>query len=278
MDAFAYCADLVRDADKDRFLSSLFASMENRPALHALYAFDVETRTIAFRVREPMAGEVRLQWWRDVLAGERKEEARANPVAAALLLTLDAARLPREPLATLIDARAGELYADPPGSLAAVENAGRNTAGMIFWIAAQILDPRAEAAAEELVGCAGAAAGIVHALTTLPVYRARGTFALPVDLLERHGARPDDALAGRLTPALGVVLAEMRAAARCHLEAVRRELPLTSLAVRPAFLHVMLLPLVLDRMERRGHDPFATVIDLPQWRRQWRLWRAARGL
>ena len=35
--------------------------------------------------REPLPGEIRLQWWTDVLSGERREEASANPVAAALL-------------------------------------------------------------------------------------------------------------------------------------------------------------------------------------------------
>jgi phytoene synthase len=29
-------------------------------------------------------------------------------------------------------------------------------------------------------------------------------------------------------------------------------------------------------MEKPGYDPFKTVIQLPQWRRQWRLWVAAR--
>jgi phytoene synthase len=29
-------------------------------------------------------------------------------------------------------------------------------------------------------------------------------------------------------------------------------------------------------MEHRGYDPFSTVIEAPQWRRQWVLWRAAR--
>jgi hypothetical protein len=33
---------------------------------------------------------------------------------------------------------------------------------------------------------------------------------------------------------------------------------------------------MLDRMERRGYRPFRPG-EIPQWRRQWRLWRAARG-
>ena len=35
--------------------------------------------------REPLPGEIRLQWWREVLGGERPGEAGAHPVAAALL-------------------------------------------------------------------------------------------------------------------------------------------------------------------------------------------------
>jgi len=29
-------------------------------------------------------------------------------------------------------------------------------------------------------------------------------------------------------------------------------------------------------MERPGYDPFTTVVDVPQWRKLWTLWRAAR--
>ena len=41
-DAFAYCAELVRDADRDRYLATLFAPSRQREALFALYAFNVE--------------------------------------------------------------------------------------------------------------------------------------------------------------------------------------------------------------------------------------------
>ena len=84
-DAFAYCAELVRTADRDRFLASLFAPAEHRAALHALYAFNVEVARVREVAREPLPGEIRLQWWSDVLNGERAGEASANPVASALL-------------------------------------------------------------------------------------------------------------------------------------------------------------------------------------------------
>src|SRR3990170_5172296 len=82
---FDHCAALVREADRDRYLATLFAPAEHRPALFALYAFNAEIARVRDVAREPLPSEVRLQWWRDVLNGERPEEAWANPISAALL-------------------------------------------------------------------------------------------------------------------------------------------------------------------------------------------------
>ncbi len=81
-DAFAYCAELVRDADRDRFLAALFAPAEQRDALFALYAFNVEVGRVREAAREPLPGEIRLQWWRDVSAASgpgRRAPIRSPP-------------------------------------------------------------------------------------------------------------------------------------------------------------------------------------------------------
>ncbi len=85
---FEHCAALVREADRDRYLATLFAPAEHRDALYALYAFNVEIARVRELAREPMPGEIRLQWWREALSGEREGEAAAHPVAAALRETL----------------------------------------------------------------------------------------------------------------------------------------------------------------------------------------------
>jgi phytoene synthase len=87
--------------------------------------------------------------------------------------------------------------------------------------------------------------------------------------------RREDIAATRTTPELRAVLADMRVRAREHLATARdliREIPAE---VLPAFLPVASAALALRRMDDPGHDPFAA-IEIPQWRRQWRLWRAAR--
>src|SRR5258707_1356518 len=117
-DAFAHCEAVLRAADKDCFLTTLFAPAEHRDALIALYAFNVEIARVREVVREPLAGEIRLQWWSDVLRGAGRGEIEANPVAAALLATIARYKLPLERFEALIAARRFDLYDDPMGALA----------------------------------------------------------------------------------------------------------------------------------------------------------------
>ena len=70
-EASSHCEQLVREADKDRFLATLFAPAAQRPALFALYAFNAEIARVRDIAREPMPGEIRLQWWREVVEGGR---------------------------------------------------------------------------------------------------------------------------------------------------------------------------------------------------------------
>src|SRR5208337_2756655 len=112
-DAHAHCEALVRAADKDRFLASLFAPVDRRRDLLALYAFNVEIGRVRELAREPMPGEIRLQWWRDALAGRGHGGVAGHPVVAALGETIARCALPVEPLVGLIDAHAFDLYDDP---------------------------------------------------------------------------------------------------------------------------------------------------------------------
>src|SRR5207244_1333033 len=120
-DNFAHCENLVREADKDRYLAALFAPAEHRPALFALYAFDVEIKQVPGRVMNPLAGEVRLEWWREWLAGNRLDEARGTPAAAALLDVIARYQLPVRLLDAIVEAHSFDLYDEPVATLEDLE-------------------------------------------------------------------------------------------------------------------------------------------------------------
>ena len=269
-DAFAYCADLVRQADRDRFLAALFAPAERRSALHALYAFNIEVRRVRDAAREPLPGEIRLQWWTDVLNGERRGEADANPVAAALLATIEQHGLSRAALLDLIEAHRFDLYDEPMADLAALEAYATATSSVLFDLAAQILTG---AGLETAAGPAGIASAVLHLLQAFPAHAAQHRLYVPLETLERHGVQEADIFAGQSSPELKAALAELRGRARQHLAAVSAQVSEVPPAALPALLPLAPVGPSLDRLDRC--EPFAPSALSP-WRRQWLIWRASR--
>jgi phytoene synthase len=272
-DAFAYCAELVRTADRDRFLSSLFAPAEYRGALHALYAFNVEVARVREVAREPLPGEIRLQWWSEVVNGGRAEEAAANPVASALLTVIERHRLAVPALTALLDARGFDLYDDPMARLADLEAYARKTSSALLALAAQILGGEGEVT-EPVANPAGIAYAIAGLIRAFPLHAARRQLYVPLELLDRHGVEPQDIFAGKSSENLRGALAELQAVARRHLLAAHQQMAVLPDAALPAFLPVALVRPSLDRLARC--DPFAPT-ELSPWRRQWLIWRAARN-
>jgi len=271
LDAFAYCAELVRAADRDRFLASLFAPPEYRNALYALYAFNAEVARVREVAREPLPGEIRLQWWSEAVGGERAGEAQANPVAAALLGVVQRHHLATTKLTDLIEARRFDLYNEPMARLADLEAYARKTSSALTSLAVQIL---AGVEAEDVAGPAGIAATIAGLLRAFPLHAARGQLYVPLELLERHRVEPQEIFAGRSSAGLQAALAELRNLARQHLLAAQAHVTALPAAALPALLPIALVRPSLDRLERCA--PF-TPAEIAPWRRQWLIWRAARN-
>jgi phytoene synthase len=275
-DSFDHCEALVRASDKDRFLSALFAPQKYRRALFALYAFNIEIGRMRELAREPMPGEIRLQWWRDALRGIGRGEVEANPVAAALRDVIVRYRLPPDALTALIDARTFDLYNEPMASLADLERYALQTSSAVLELAARILADGRDSGIGPLAAAGGMAYAFAGLLRALPIHSSRGQIYLPADLLQRYGAQEADVLAGSATTEVRAVLADLRLRARQHLAQAREFLGTMPAAVAPALLPVALVPPALARMERRGYQPFMPG-EVPQWRRQWTLWCAARS-
>jgi phytoene synthase len=219
-----YCEALVREADKDRFLATLFAPAAQRADLSIVYAFDLETAAVAQRVRDPVAGEIRLQWWHEALSSAGES---GHPVADAMHEVMRRHRIDPHLALGVVDARRRALYPADTSSEAEIELSASESEGAIICMAAHVLG----GLPGEAVRLAAHHAGVVTALSA------------PVPEL----SAPDIA-----------------ATIQRHREAVRELLPNLPDAVLPAFL-----PLALAVEGRKA---------LPQWRKQWILWRASRNL
>jgi 15-cis-phytoene synthase len=307
-DAFIHCETLVRAGDKDRFLATLFAPAEHRAAMFALYAFNLEIARIREVARAPMAGEIRLQWWSDVLGadvldadarGEVEGHPRKSglpdsrgsisadlgqargPVAAALLATIAKYRLERRRLQALVDARRFDLYDEPMQTLVEFEAYADAASANLIALCAQILDAGRKPSIGELAHHAGIAHAVAGLLSAFAVHARRGQLYVPLELLERHGSCREDVFGGqglasrRASVGLLAALAQMRLIARRHLSRAGELMRAAPALLIPAFLPVAVAPVTLARMERVDYDPFVPV-EIAPWRRQWVIWRAAR--
>ena len=272
----AHTAAFVRERDPDRYYATLSAPADKRPALLALYAFSAEVARVRDQVSNPMPGEIRLQWWRDAIAGEARGDAAANPVAAALEDAIGRYGLPRAALLDLVDARVFDLYDDPMPTIADLEGYLGETSSALVRLAAIVLAGGQDPGAADAAGHAGLAIGLAGLLRALPWTARAGQLFVPADILQSHGVTRDDVVLGRGGPGFATALADMRALARRHLDAARQRAGTVTPAIRPAFAPLALVPAYLARMERPGYDPFRTAIDEPGWRKIARLWWASR--
>jgi phytoene synthase len=269
--------DLLRATDRDRYLSTLYAPQEGRPALAALFAFNAEIAGIRGRVREALAGEVRIQWWRDTIAATEPGRQVGHPVADALCAAIIRHDLPRQAFDNHLEARIFDLYDDPMPSRTDLEGYCGETEGAIIQLAAMVLDPRAAPDFAGLAGHAGCAIGVAGILSRLPLHRARGQCYLPRDILAAAGTTPEDFVAGGDEAAAGRAVSAMAALAQEHLAAFRDGAKDMPASPRPAFLPVATVPLVLKATARLGARAAKEPSNVAAWRRQWAGFRAASG-
>jgi phytoene synthase len=274
---YTEAAALVAAHDPDRHVAALFAPADRRRHLHALHAFCLEIAAVRARVSEATPGEIRLQWWREALSGERAGEAAGNPLSAALLAMIEGNRLPLQPFTDLIDARVFDLYDDPMPDQETLDGYLAETSAAPVRLAALILGRGDDRGGAEAAGHAGMALGLVTLLQAFPWHARRGQVLVPDSLLTAVGTSRAEIVAGKESEGLRAALAAMRGMARERLglfNALRDSLDPRLL---PAFLPLATAARKLDAMEARSYRPFETVIDTPHWRRIWSMWRMARG-
>ncbi|MCY0147070.1 phytoene/squalene synthase family protein [Hoeflea sp. G2-23] len=269
--------EALRAADIDRYLALLLMPPPAQADLAALMLFNAEIAAIRDRIRDPLPGEIRLQWWRDVLSGERAGEAEAHPVASNLMAMIARRSLPLAPLMAMCDARLFDLYDDPMPDRTSYEGYAGETASALLQMSAFLIDAEASADTATASGHAGVAQAVAGHLMMLPLTRARGQVFVPGDLLAATGFDREKFLAGDNETAVSAAVRAFAGFGRDHLRLARAAISDSPASVRAAYLPVALVEPVLARAEKLGSDCLKSPPQPPQWQRQWRLWRAARS-
>ena len=269
-------AALVRRRDRDRYQTALFAPSDRRGALLALYAFNYEIARVRETVTQPMLGQIRLQWWREVLdAAYAGTPPRQHPVVIPMTAAIREFGLSRSHFDRLIDAREQNLADEPPATLAALEQYAEASSAPLIALALEALGVRAPAlaAVARHVGTGYALAGLLRAI---PFHARAGRSYIPADIAAHERIDPSDYAAARTTT-LGL-RAAVRTIAECaaqHLHAARAhraDIPRPAVA---ALLSAVVAARYLARLERVGYDPFVPALAATDPLQIWRLAIAA---
>jgi phytoene synthase len=267
----------LREADRERYLSVLFAPDDRRAALATLFLFNAETARLRDLVSEPLPGEIRLQWWRDVIAGDRTEEAQQNPLADALLDVIAAHDLPAAAFDNLLEARIFDLYDDPMPSRTDLEGYLGETASMLIQMACQILNGGQTPPTADAAGHAGVAYGIATLIRQMPQHRARGQMFLPADLLAAAGTDAGHWLAEGDDQAFATAISAFVALGREHLAKARTALTEVPKGLRAPFAVLGVAGAVLAKADKVGAGARTEPVRLSPVTVQWRMTRQALG-
>ncbi len=261
-DSRKYLARRIRGHDYDRYFATLFCPAELRPALHALYAFNLEIATVRETTTEPLIGQIRLHWWRDAIGAVFDGRPPAHPVATALAEVTAIHGLARTPFERMVDGRELELSAAPADDPATLESHAEATSSTLVGLALAVLGARG-AEAENVALHGGLAWGLTGILRAARFHSVGRNSIPPFGIRSKaDGARRE-------------MVRRIAESAREHLAAARLN---ESAIPRRAFAAILPIAYVepyLDRLSRAGDDPFDRTVALSRARRQWRMTMAA---
>lgn len=248
-------ADDVKDRDRARYLATLFAPEAKRGDLFVLHAFDLEMKRIPFMVKESAMGEIRLQWWQEVLEGARAGEASGHPLASAMLDLIERHALPQSAFERYFDASSFAFYHDAFADRSALESWAGATCSSIIQMSAIILDPDTAKLSADASGHAGVAIAVSNIVRNLLRTRLAGQCYLPEDMLSACGLSREDFVSGNDKPGLKRATDALAAFGLEHLKRAKGFAANLPSALKPAYLTLGSAAAILAKASRPGSSP-----------------------
>lgn len=269
--ALSACGEIVRQSDKDRFLTVMTARSDMRDDLFALYAFNFEIAKISEVVSETTLGHIRLQWWRDAIEECFNGTPRRHVVVKALAETIQDRGLPREAFDTAINARERDL--DPGSTFNGLDDLrlyAKESSGSISKLAAVVAGSRLteDLVAAERVGTAWALVGMMRAI---PFTIRNRRVDIPDALIGKHGVSRVNLVEGRQEPNLPKAVEEICALAAAELSNARERRGFAPRGVYGALSLGVLADSYLRQLRRCKYDPFNPNLATPGVLRTWSL-------
>ena len=252
----------------------MLAPRAARDDLITLAAYLGDVRRISLTVSEATLGEIRLQWWRDVLSAGAQGGVSGNPIADEMVRVIARHDLSLPLVLAPLDAVSVELCGDALSDESAWLAYLDNAEGTAMHLGTRILSLPETPGDLQAINTSGRAYAASRLTLRLPELLARGRWPVPSAVAAlgdpRHSEEADaraavkgtgDALCKRALQYLDEARATMRSAPR-----------VTNAAILPAAL----VPTYVKALNRPGRDALRQPAQITPLTRIFRLWWAAK--
>ncbi len=279
----------LRLGDPERWLILRFAPHRARSALVALHVLNLELARVPDRVEEPLAGELRLNWWSDAVCAALAGRPERHPVLERLAgLAASGTVLSFEEVSPVIEARRTLLGDGFPTDLESLVAHARATSGRLnrlsLILIAEMADGREGAnagsrlqAAEDL----GTAYGLLRILHGMRIEAAQGRVLLPAGMRGRVRVRARSLTKGEWPDELRAPVRAIVGRAKSLAQGALGDAGRVPLRLRAPFLLSAPLAHGIAALERADHDPLRADLALSPRRLLaglwWRMLTGVRG-
>ena len=259
--AAAYCAQEVRQHDKCRYLTALLAPPEERAALFALFAFNIEIAKAGDVTSEAMLGEIRLTWWREAIDELCDGKPRDHLVIQALAEVLQRKSIDKSEFDALIKSRIQDLEDERFARTADLGRYAEESGGRLSLMAVEMLG-RTDAATRDAAWDIGTAWALIGMMRSLGYHAGKRRLYLPTENLKSARLSCEDVYARRNSPALASIVSDVVQAAQESLSSARLRCPKPYRWAMPVLLLAPLASAYARRFKKAQYDPFTKEISL----------------
>ncbi|MEM9279946.1 MAG: phytoene/squalene synthase family protein [Pseudomonadota bacterium] len=268
-----YILKTLKTLDPERYLAVLYLPQEVRSDIASLWLFDAEISRIPDIVSEPTLGEIRLQWWRDLV--KSGDNAGSGPLARSLVSVIDRHNLPREVFNACLDARAFDLYHDPMPDMGSFEGYLGETSSSLFQMAALCAGAERSTELADACGHAGMAFGMSRLLVHIAKHRSQGKLFFPSGVLDAQSISRNEWFENPVGDKHLQILADLIDLADSHLRSADAAIRVLPVGVRPVFLVLCLVRPMLKIARREGNRILTAPPVISPLKQYLRLMRAA---
>lgn len=262
--------------DPARFLTTLFAPDDVRPALWTVYAFNAELGRIRDTVTEPVLGHIRFQWWRDTLGELTSSSCINSPAVQGLATLIRTYGLPVSLFQDLVEARSMELDATPFATWNDLHACLDRHGGVLAEIGCRISGTD-ELSLVEAARKAGMAIAAARTLRNALRFFSSGHCPVPVQIISNLKLDESELGTQEGLEKLSSWVLELCRQGRSWISSARAKARNPERRVLSVFLEAIIAERTFSVLEANGGNLMAPRLYLPDRRALGMTWRALRG-